>query len=191
MVRLLAGVLGGSACFLFSSLGLAACQMDNDCAGELICENAECVAPPPAAPPAAIAPAAAPPTPQPAPRAAAPSSRGIDRTTSMAEQPPADAPRPPVRGKRHSQGMFVSGIVITSLAPIGCIVTSLGMLCGLSEGSRDCGNLIFGGLLTTAVLAGVGVPLIVIGAKREPVATARITPWLAPRSAGLGLRFEL
>ena len=87
--------------------------------------------------------------------------------------------------------MFVSGIVITSLAPLGMFVTSIGMLCGLTEGSKDCGNLVLGGLATTGVLLGVGLPLLLIGAHRDPVASARIMPWVTPNSAGVGLRFEL
>jgi len=89
--------------------------------------------------------------------------------------------------------MFVTGIVITSLAPIGLLVTSVGMLCGLTTTGtgNGCGDLIIGGLVTTGIFAGVGVPLIVIGAKRDPVAVGRIAPWVAPNSAGVGLRFEL
>lgn len=87
--------------------------------------------------------------------------------------------------------MFVSGIVITSLAPIGLMVASLGTLCGLGEGSNDCGDIIVGGLVATGILAGVGVPLIVIGAQRDPVAVGRVAPWLTPHSAGVGLHFDL
>ena len=87
--------------------------------------------------------------------------------------------------------MFVSGIVITSLAPVGMIVTGFGMMCGLTEGSKDCGSLLLGGLAATGVLLGVGLPLLLIGAHREPVATARVMPWVTPHGAGLGLRFDL
>jgi hypothetical protein len=111
----------------------------------------------------------------------------------MAEEPPPEAPPPPRRGKRHSQAMFVTGIVITSFAPIGLLVTSVGLLCGLTTTNRNtgCGDIIVGGLVTTGIFAGIGVPLIVIGAKREPVAIGRVAPWLTPRSAGIGLRFDL
>lgn len=89
--------------------------------------------------------------------------------------------------------MFVTGIVVTSLAPIGLLVTSVGMLCGLTTtgSANGCGDLIIGGLVTTAVFAGVGVPLIVVGAKRDPVAIGRIAPWVTPHAAGVGLRFDL
>jgi hypothetical protein len=180
-------VLGGATCLLVTSLGHAECRMDNDCAGELVCENATCVAPRSVAPPAP-APAAVAPQPTTAP----PPNQAPAR---QSREPPAEAPLPR-RGKRHSQGMFVTGIVITSLAPIGLIVTGLGMMCGLmstsdTRGGDDCGQLLVGGLVTTAVLAGVGIPLIVIGAKRDPVAIGRVAPWVTPRGAGVGLRFDL
>jgi hypothetical protein len=40
-------------------------------------------------------------------------------------------------------------------------------------------------------LAGAGIPMIVIGGKREPLGTARLAPWASPHGAGLGLRFDL
>jgi hypothetical protein len=56
-------------------------------------------------------------------------------------------------------------------------------------------EVLVGGLAIGGALAGVGIPLIVIGGRREPrqpaAATATIGPWLTPQSAGLGLRFEL
>ena len=109
---------------------------------------------------------------------------------------PAETPPLLRRGKRHSQAMFVTGIVVTSLAPIGLIVTGLGLMCGIINGmdsraSDGCGELIIGGLVTTAVFAGVGVPLIVIGAKRDPVAVGRVAPWVTPQGAGIGLHFDL
>ena len=191
--RRLLGALGGATCLLVTSLGHAECRMDNDCAGELVCENATCVAPSSVPQPAPVPASVA----RPQPTAAAPpyqarvlwQSREPSTTTS-------DETPPPRRGKRHSQGMFVTGIVITSLAPIGFIVTGLGMMCGLmstsdTRGGDDCGQLLVGGLVTTAVLAGVGIPLIVIGAKRDPVGVGRVAPWVTPHGAGVGLRFDL
>ena len=49
-------------------------------------------------------------------------------------------------------------------------------------------------LLSVLVLAGTGVPLIVVGAKKVPAyetSVATFTPWVAPRAAGLGLRLQL
>ena len=87
--------------------------------------------------------------------------------------------------------MFVTGIVLTSASPIGLMVVSLAALCGMGETSTDCGDIVIGGLATTVILAGVGIPLLVIGAKRDPVAVGRIAPWVTPHAAGLGLHFDL
>lgn len=40
-------------------------------------------------------------------------------------------------------------------------------------------------------LIGVGIPLIVIGAKRENVPVAGIAPWVSPQHAGLQLQLRL
>ena len=51
-----------------------------------------------------------------------------------------------------------------------------------------------GAPVCTLVCVGAGVPLIVIGSKKEPVepsATATISPWATRNAAGLGLRIEL
>jgi hypothetical protein len=113
--------------------------------------------------------------------------------TWQSQEPPPETPPLLRRGKRHSQAMFVTGIVITSLAPIGLLVTSVGLLCGLTVTGPNsgCGDVIIGGLVTTAIFTGVGVPLIVVGAKRDPVAIGRIAPWVTPRAAGVSLRFDL
>jgi len=75
--------------------------------------------------------------------------------------------------------MMTAGIVITSLAPVGLIVTSLGYLSCVSldgsegSGRRTChSEVMLGGLIATAAAVAVGVPVIVVGARREPVATA-------------------
>ena len=94
--------------------------------------------------------------------------------------------------------MMAAGIVLTSLAPVGLIVTSFGFLsCVSVDGSQGSGRqtchsgLMLGGLIFTAAAVGVGVPLLVAGARREPVATAFIAPWLTPRSSGLRLVLTL
>jgi len=94
--------------------------------------------------------------------------------------------------------MMTAGIVLTSLAPVGLIVTSLGFLtCVSVDGSQGSGrqtchsDLMIGGLVITVAAVAIGVPLIVAGARREPVATVRIAPWLTPRSSGVGLSLEL
>ena len=105
---------------------------------------------------------------------------------------------------RHSKGMMVGGIVMTSLAPVAVAVASLAWLgetfCNVDDNlagpQRRCGydSVIYGSLLTGAALIAVGVPLIVIGAKKEPAdpdATATITPWATRTSLGVGLRISM
>lgn len=94
--------------------------------------------------------------------------------------------------------MVVAGIVVTSLAPVGLIVTSFGFLsCVSGDGSQGSGkqtchsDLMVGGLFLTAAALGIGVPLLVVGARRKPVATAVIAPLLTPRSYGLSLLLKL
>ncbi|HKY39081.1 MAG TPA: hypothetical protein VJN18_24250, partial [Polyangiaceae bacterium] len=52
---------------------------------------------------------------------------------------------------------------------------------------------ILGGLISAVILTGVGVPLIVIGNRKEPASPkkfAKVSPWVGRQSAGLSLRFE-
>jgi hypothetical protein len=117
--------------------------------------------------------------------------------------------------ERHSKGMMAGGIVMTSLSPVALLVAAFGSLgkslCEVDNGDaayngssasvsyryKDCSSYdttIYGGLISAVVLVGVGVPLIVIGAKKEPVdpgATATLQPWAAPSTAGLSLRVDL
>jgi hypothetical protein len=115
------------------------------------------------------------------------------------EQPPAEKPK----GPRHSKGMMVTGIVLTASAPIGLLIAYGGVLeCsgGLDEPCNN-DNQVLGGLALAAALAGVGIPLWVIGGRRDPAPAtpqASIGPWLtprgdslAPRAAGLTLRLSL
>jgi hypothetical protein len=55
--------------------------------------------------------------------------------------------------------------------------------------------VIYGSLAGAFVLVGAGVPLLVIGAKKEPVddsdAAATISPWATPTSGGLSLRLQM
>lgn len=99
--------------------------------------------------------------------------------------------------------MMAGGIVMVSFVPIALLVA---MVANLEQsaceggtyfsgsGSTNCGRFdatIYGGLITSAVLLGAGIPMIVIGGKKEPVGTARLTPWASPHGAGLGLRLDL
>jgi hypothetical protein len=102
--------------------------------------------------------------------------------------------------------MMVGGIVMTSLAPIAMFAAMIASLqkssCQLDDygGSTsyhsDCSAYdptIYGSLVGMTVLLGVGIPMIVIGAKREPTpaAAATLSPWVSPSTAGLSLRLKL
>jgi hypothetical protein len=110
--------------------------------------------------------------------------------------------------------MMAGGIVLTSLAPVAMIVAAVGSIekssCQLDNdtyygsGSSsityrggDCSRYdatIYGGLVAMVAFLGVGIPMIVIGAKREPArpaGTAAVTPWASTSSAGLSLRLRL
>ena len=110
--------------------------------------------------------------------------------------------------RRHSTGMMVGGIIMTSIAPVALLVAAVAnneqnsCELGLNDfdgdgfgtgDTRDCDSYdsrIYGGLILGLALAGAGIPLIVIGAKKEPV-TASMTPWVTAKSAGLGLRIDM
>src|SRR6188768_3277993 len=106
--RTLLGALGGATCLFVTSLGHAQCRMDNDCAGDLVCENATCVAP--SAVPAPAAAPAPPPVARPRPTTPRPPSQARVTWQSQQAQTETPAETPPLlrRGKRHSQAMFVT-----------------------------------------------------------------------------------
>ena len=104
--------------------------------------------------------------------------------------------------ERHSKGMMVGGIVLVSLAPIALFVATLSTFskafCTVDNPNRQgCDG--YDSVTTVAILSGLacvgaGVPLIVIGAKKEPVEpspSATISPWATAHAAGLGLRVEM
>jgi hypothetical protein len=175
-----------------------------------VCEGGACVTPP-AADPAAAPPAAA------APAAGAAATAPVSE--APAAQPPLAAPPvyepvadepPPVarKGKRHSTGMMAGGIVMVSLTPIALLVSLVantqqnacetgGIYYGGSgtfyDDDTNCDRYdasIYGGAISALVFVGVGIPLIVIGGKREP-AVARVSPWASPQAAGLKLNVDL
>lgn len=126
-----------------------------------------------------------------------------DRGYSVAE---SDERRNKRNWKRHSTGMMVGGIVMTGLSSVAFAVSLLGGLANAScdtydySGSstsysyyRDCNydGLVYGGLVTGLVLAGVGIPLIVVGGKREPRGMASVSPWATPNAGGLRLQLSL
>lgn len=166
-----------------TSLARAQCTMDTECKGERICEGGKCVAP------LAVSPL-------PAPAAAAePMPRTTPTPAPMAA--PANPPPAPEKPKlrRNSTGMMVGGIVMVSLSPVALFFAAIYGV-AYATCSHDCEGYETAAqvsLLSATVLAGTGVPLIVVGARKVPVETggATLTPWLAPRAAGLGLRLQL
>ena len=106
--------------------------------------------------------------------------------------------------------MMAGGIVMVSFVPIALLVALVansqqavcetGSIYVNSNGGvgtfedQDCSDYdptIYGALIVAAGLAGGGIPMIVIGGKREPAATASITPWATTQGAGIGLRLDL
>ena len=192
----------GGAALLATSLARAQCAMDTDCKGDRICEAGKCVQP--AAPSAVAPPAAAPGAPAGSAGSPAPAAPPTAGAPSGAVAAPA-ADSPPPKMVRHSTGMMAGGIVMTSLSPIALLVSATAAVsesvCDVSydidSGYRDrCDydGVIYGSLLTGVVLLGVGIPLIVVGAKKEPESehlTATVTPWATPNAAGIGVRFAM
>lgn len=72
----------------------------------------------------------------------------------------------------------------------GCKIDNLG-----SGGNCDkFHGYTVGGLISAAVLTGVGLPLIVIGSRERlasPENVATVSPWVGRQGAGLSLRFDL
>jgi hypothetical protein len=103
--------------------------------------------------------------------------------------------------------MMAGGIVMVSVAPVALIVsliTSLRQDACENGGSynfgtervddANCGRYdagIYGGVILGVGLLGAGIPLIIIGGKREPLGTASVAPWATPDSGGIKLRLEL
>lgn len=103
---------------------------------------------------------------------------------------------------------MAGGIVMVSFVPVALLVSLVANAqqssceagyyflndTGSSRPGANCDRYdasIYGGLLSAAVLAGVGIPMIVIGGRKEPVGTAQLSPWATPHGAGLGLRLDL
>ena len=183
--------------------------MDTDCKGDRVCEDGSCVSPPPSGAAGESAPAAG--NTPPAAANSAPSN--VVGTRPLVPPPPYAQPESPSGAsskpamQRHSTGMMAGGIVMVSFVPVTLLVVMVASLqktvCdndtyyssgGTTLPRTDCDDYnptIYGGLLTGAALLGVGIPLIVIGGKKEPVGTARVAPWATPHGAGLGLRVDL
>ena len=159
---------------LFSGVARAQCTKDVECKGDRVCTNGVCAAPDAVAPAPVVAPAPA---------------------------------------YRRRTGLMVTGIVMASVG-VGALIGALTLGVLESTCRRDlkdeypdnvapasavdererCNSyddpllgLTAGGLLLT----GVGLPLLIVGAKKVPVTQARVSPWLTPRSGGLTLQLSL
>jgi hypothetical protein len=193
------GVLMGLSVFVSSSVGWAQCTMDTDCKGERICEQGKCTNPVPSASPTpALAPAQPPAepateAPSPPPAADAP----LAPAPALSDPEPRffedEAPRKPKK-RIGRPGLMATGIVLTALGPMVFVVGALSSQCGGDGSSGGCDEArqrLVGVALVSLALIGVGIPLIVVGAKRVPVRQVTVGPWLAPRQAGLQLHVAL
>jgi len=174
-----------AAALLFSSAAQAQCTKDTDCAGARVCESNACVLPANATPESVPVPADAPavtPAPAAAPRAHEPAAA-------------------PTRTKMRSLPLVLVGAATSSVG-LGLMVFA-GLqgfgyaFCEVVGGAYASGTCQSGALKTLALGAGVaavGIPLVIIGAKRvpdEPTAQVALVPVAVPKGAGFGLRLEL
>ncbi|HYQ17007.1 MAG TPA: hypothetical protein VEQ58_14650, partial [Polyangiaceae bacterium] len=156
-----------------SSLAHAECTKDTECEGENVCEAGQCTAPTPTPAPTPA------PTPQAAP-SAPPKAYFFD----------AEANKPHKVPKRiKNPGLLVGGI-LTATAGLSLVVYG-------AIANSDCSSCVSDvpvpspPQLVGLLLMGVGVPLIVIGAKREPEPRAAISAWVSPQRSGLQLQLRL
>ena len=161
----------------YSSFARAECTKDVDCDGDNVCEAGQCTAPAPPAEPAAATP---PLNPQAAPaRRAAPAPAPVyffDEGKSPDK----------VEKRLKNPIMLVGGILMAS-AGVGLV------LYGSVIESTDGGHvpMLRPPQLVGLLCIGAGVPLIVIGSKREPAPTAVVSGFIAPQHGGLQLRLNL
>jgi hypothetical protein len=109
--------------------------------------------------------------------------------------------------QRHSTGMLAGGIVMLSLVPVALLAalvadseqsacrggTYLSTNGVVTQGS-GCGaydKTIYGGVIIGLALMGGGIPLVIIGGKKEPVGTLQVTPWATRNAGGLALHVDL
>ena len=174
-----------------SGLAHAECAKDLDCEAELICEEGQCV---PA--PTAVA--------SPAPASAVTSSAPVSVAPASAAKPPeraalvAEAPGPrPVAMRMKSPGLLAGGVVLVTVGVAGMFFGLGGSSCNDLVNSQDDGNCRAAqGGRTTVMLVGLGlivggVPLIVIGSRREPVAMVSLAPWVSHQHGGLRVQLHL
>jgi hypothetical protein len=104
--------------------------------------------------------------------------------------------------KRNSPGLMVGGIVLTAVGAVtlsigavlasasnqyDCACTELGCDCGVSDDNETTGIVL---IVSGLVGVGVGIPMIVIGAKKVPaVSEPQASVLLGPGSAKLRVQF--
>jgi len=103
--------------------------------------------------------------------------------------------------------MMAGGIVMLSFIPVALLASLVAdseqTACnggtylttnGVYTKGTGCGaydKTIYGGLVAAVVLMGVGIPLVIIGGKKEPVGTMQVTPWATRNAGGLALHVDL
>jgi hypothetical protein len=168
-----------------SAVAHAQCTMDVDCKGERVCERGEC-----------RMPAELPPAPSSPENADAPALDAAPPRASMSEPPSYffddEDTRPKPKKRIGKPGMMVAGIVLVSSAPIVLVAGVLSTSCNRdTTDSCDVAPRLLGFTAASLILIGAGVPLIVIGAKRVPVARVSAVPWVGRRDAGLQLLLDM
>lgn len=100
--------------------------------------------------------------------------------------------------KRNSPGMMVGGIIMVAVSPFMFAAAIANSVCtyelDYDNDPYDCNNgtAAAGFTIAGVALLGVGIPLIVIGAKKVPAdSQALVLPWLSPNVAGAKLQLEL
>jgi hypothetical protein len=104
--------------------------------------------------------------------------------------------------KRNSPGLMIGGIVLTSAGAVvlsigavlagaenqsDCVCDELGCDCGSSDEEQTTGIVL---IVSGLVGVGVGIPMIVIGAKKVPdVSEPQAAVLLGPGSAKLRVQF--
>lgn len=174
----------------FAHAAAAECTKDTDCKGSRVCEQGQCVADEE--------------TPGEADNSAATTETAASTRQSSDETQRDDYPPLNTGGtRRRSTGLMVTGIVFTATGAFsGLVALSLiinRMKCNdpneaLVYDKSTCDTLADLTLATAigfVAFAGVGVPMIIIGAGRVPnqQATRRLmlTPWASAHSGGLSL----
>ncbi|HEY3496048.1 MAG TPA: hypothetical protein VGK73_15225 [Polyangiaceae bacterium] len=197
----LTAVLLATSLLLASVAARAQCTKDTDCKGDRVCEAGRCVES------SAAAPSAPAPQPTPAAPASPPAPAPVAATAPSAAAPAAPA-APPVaqQTRRFSGGLMATGIVMISLgavALLGAMGTTIASSVCKADADYDprTGDYLYRhncdayepvmiGLTVGGIgLLGAGIPLAVIGGKREPVnaASAAVAPWVTPAGAGAKL----